>query len=246
MLTGKNIVITGGSRGIGKAIALEYAKNHANLAIIATRNSKAAIDTINELKGLKIDAKLYFCDVKDPEQVEGVSQEILADFGRIDVLVNNAGITRDNLLPNLGIMDIDGVIDVNLKGCIFVTRSFTRNFVKNRGGNVINISSVVGMMGNKGQTNYAASKAGIIGFTKSFAKEYGRKGIRCNAIAPGYIATEMTAALDENQTQEMKKQIPLARLGNPEDVAKLALFLAADASGYITGEVIKVDGGMYV
>ncbi|MCR5557181.1 MAG: 3-oxoacyl-[acyl-carrier-protein] reductase [Butyrivibrio sp.] len=246
MLTGKNIVITGGTRGIGRAIAIEYAKNHANLAIIATRNSEAATHTIEELKSFKIDVKLYICDVKDPEQVEGAAQEILADFGKIDVLVNNAGITRDNLLPSLTVMDIDDVIDVNLKGCMLVTRSFTRNFVKNRSGNIINISSVVGLMGNKGQTNYAASKAGIIGFSKSVAKEYGRKNIRCNAIAPGYIATEMTAALDETQTSEMKKQIPLARLGNPEDVAKLALFLASDASGYITGEVIKVDGGMYV
>ena len=246
MLIGKNIVITGGTRGIGKAIAMEYAKNHANLAIIATRNSEMATNTIDELKSLKIDAKLYICDVKDPVQVEGTAQEILADFGKIDVLVNNAGITRDNLLPSLSVMDIDDVIDVNLKGCMLVTRSFTRNFVKNRSGNIINISSVVGLMGNKGQTNYAASKAGIIGFSKAVAKEYGRKNVRCNVIAPGYIATEMTAVLDEAQTTEVKRQIPLARLGNPEDVAKLALFLASDASSYITGEVIKVDGGMYV
>ena len=246
MLKGNNIVITGGSRGIGKAIAMEYARNGSNLAIIAANNSKVANDTIEELKGLKSDARLYICDVKNHEQVEAVSQEILADFGKIDVLVNNAGITRDNLLPSLNITDIDDVIDVNLKGCIYVTRAFMRSFVKNRTGNIINISSVVGLMGNKGQTNYAASKAGIVGFTKSVAKEYGKRNIRCNAIAPGYIATEMTAELSEAQTQEIKKQIPMERLGTPEDVAKLALFLASDMSDYITGEVIKVDGGMYV
>lgn len=246
MLKGKNIVITGGTRGIGKAIALEYARNGANLAIIATKDGETAENTIKEIKGLNGDARLYICDVKDPDQVESVSQEILADFGSVDVLVNNAGITRDNLLPSLKVNDIDDVIDVNLKGCMLMSRAFIRNFVKSRSGNIINISSVVGLMGNKGQTNYAASKAGIIGFTKSVAKEYGKRNIRCNSIAPGYIATEMTAKLNENQTEEIKRQIPMDKLGTPEDVAKTALFLASDMSSYITGEVIKVDGGMYV
>ena len=246
MLKGKNAVITGGSRGIGKAIALEFAKNGADIAIIATGESKASDETLKELESFGITARMYYCDVRDAEQVESAVQEIIADFGSIDILVNNAGITKDNLLPSLGIMDIDNVIDVNLKGCMFVTRSFIRNFVRHRKGSIINISSVVGLMGNKGQTNYAASKAGIVGFTKSVAKEYGRKNIRCNAIAPGYITTDMTAALSETQTEEIKSEIPMGKLGSPEDVARLALFLGSEMSSYITGEVIKVDGGMYV
>ena len=173
-------------------------------------------------------------------------QEILADFGQVDVLVNNAGITRDNILPSLSTMDIDDVIDVNLKGTMYVTKAFIRQFVRKRSGSIINISSVVGLMGNKGQTNYSASKAGIIGFTKSVAREYGKKNIRCNAVAPGYIATDMTGALSDEQRDMIRTQIPLGTLGDPENVADLVLFLASDASSYITGEVIKVDGGMYV
>ncbi len=246
MLTGKVAVITGGTRGIGNAIANLFAKNGASLAIIATRDNERAQKAINTIKELGADVRLYVCDVKDAEQVESVSEEILADFGKVDILVNNAGITRDNLLPSLSVMDIDDVIDINLKGTMFVTRSFIRSFVKQRHGNIINISSVVGLMGNKGQTNYAASKAGIVGFTKSVAKEYGRRSVRCNAIAPGYISTEMTEELSEAQVSELKAQLPLTRLGSPEDVANLALFLASENSSYITGEVIKVDGGMYV
>ncbi len=246
MLKGKNAVITGGTRGIGKAIAFLYAQNHANLAIIASRNSIEAENTVKELKELNADVQLFICDVKDFEQVNTVSQKILEHFDKIDILVNNAGITRDNLLPGLSQEDIDDVIDVNLKGCIYVTRALTRNFVKNHGGSVINISSVVGLMGNKGQTNYSASKAGLVGFTKAFSKEYGRKNIRCNAIAPGFIDTGMTAVLSKEQSAEIEKQIPMGRIGQPEDIAKLALFLASNDSGYITGEIIKVDGGLYV
>ena len=246
MLKGKVAVITGGTRGIGNAIAKKYAENGANLAIIATKDNEKAQAAIEELKKNGTDVKLYPCDIKNADQVASVSEAILADFGGVDIVVNNAGITRDNLLPGMSIADIDDVIDINLKGTMYVTRSFIRNFIKRKGGNVINISSVVGLMGNKGQANYAASKAGIVGFTKTVAKEYGRKNIRCNAIAPGYIATEMTAQLSEAQTDELKKQLPLTRLGTPEDIAELALFLASEKSSYITGEVIKVDGGMYV
>lgn len=246
MLEGKVAVISGGTRGIGNAIAWKFAEQGANLALIATRDSERNKKAVKELSETGRDVRLYICDVKDPEQVVSVAEEILADFGTVDVLVNNAGITRDNLLPSLSVMDIDEVIDVNLKGTIYLTRAFIREFVKQRHGNIVNISSVVGLMGNKGQANYAASKAGIIGFTKTVAKEYGRRNIRCNAIAPGYIQTEMTAALNEEQTNEIAKQLPLGRLGQPEDVADLALFLAGDSSRYITGEVIKVDGGMYV
>jgi 3-oxoacyl-[acyl-carrier protein] reductase len=246
MLKGKKAVITGASRGIGRAIALEFAGNGADVAVVASSESKKALETLKELSDFGVTARMYYCNVSDAGQVEDTVRNILADFGTIDILVNNAGITRDNLLPSLEIADIDNVIDVNLKGCMFVTRAFIRNFVRHRSGSIINISSVVGLMGNKGQTGYAASKAGIVGFTKSVAREYGRKNIRCNAIAPGYITTDMTAALSDTQTEEMKKAIPMGKLGSPEDVARLALFLGSEMSSYITGEVIKVDGGMYV
>ncbi len=246
MLKGKKAVITGGTRGIGQAIAERFAEEGADLAIIGTRESDYALQTVKKLSGYGVDARLYVCNVRDPEQVAAVAEEILADLGSVDILVNNAGITRDNLLAGLKEPDIDDVIDINLKGTIFVTKAFIRNFIKQRHGSIINISSVVGMMGNKGQTNYAASKAGVIGFTKSVAKEYGKKNIRCNAIAPGYIATEMTAVLGEEQARAIADSLPLGKLGEASDVAELALFLASDRSGYITGEVIKVDGGMYV
>ena len=246
MLKGKTAVVTGGTRGIGKAIAKKFAENGANVAVIATSDNTRAQETIKELQNLGVNARLYTCNIRDAEEVASVKEEILADFSKVDILVNNAGVTRDNLLPGLSIMDIDDVIDINLKGTMFMTRAFIRDFVRNRGGNVINISSVVGLMGNKGQTNYAASKAGIVGLTKSVAKEYGRKNIRCNAIAPGYIETDMTGKLSDTQKGEIASNIPMTKLGKPEDVANAALFLASDLSGYITGEILKVDGGMYV
>ncbi len=246
LLEKKVAVITGGTRGIGNAIAGKFAENGADLALIATRAGSDALAEIDELSRTGSKVRLYTCDIKDPEQVEAVYEEILADFGRVDILVNNAGITKDNLLLGLTNMDIDDVIDINLKGTIFVTRTFIKSFIRQRKGSIINISSVVGLMGNKGQANYSASKAGIIGFTKSVAKEYGKRNVRCNAIAPGYIKTRMTDALSDAQKDEIKKSIAIERLGTPDDVANLAVFLAGDNSSYITGEVIKVDGGLYV
>ncbi|HAP33190.1 MAG TPA: 3-oxoacyl-[acyl-carrier-protein] reductase [Lachnospiraceae bacterium] len=246
MLKEKVAVITGGSRGIGRCIAKKFAQNHANVALIATKDGEEIRNAAKELSSLGVTAKAYFANVADMDEMENVAASIIKDFGRVDVLVNNAGITKDNLLMSMKRDEIDAVIDVNLKGCMYSTKAFLRNFLKQKSGNVINISSVVGMMGNKGQTNYSASKAGIIGFTKSLAKEYGKKNLRANAIAPGYIETSMTEVLSDEVKDAIKKEIVLGRLGKPEDVADLALFLASDMSSYITGEVIKVDGGMYV
>ncbi len=246
MLDGKVAVITGGTRGIGRAIAEKFASCGADIALIATSDSDAAKETMSALEKTGRKVRFYICDISNSKDVVDVSEEILADLGHVDILVNNAGITRDNLLPALKDSDIDDVIDVNLKGTIYMTKAFIRSFIKQRNGNIINISSVVGLMGNKGQANYAASKAGIVGFTKSVAKEYGSRKIRCNAIAPGYIETDMTGSLGEEYTKAITGMIPLGTLGKPEDVAELALFLASESSRYITGEVIKVDGGMYV
>lgn len=246
MLKEKVAVITGGSRGIGRCIAKKFAQNHANVALIATKDGEEIRNAVGELSSLGVTAKAYFANVADMDEMENAAASIIKDFGRVDVLVNNAGITKDNLLMSMKRDEIDAVIDVNLKGCMYSTKAFLRNFLKQKSGNVINISSVVGMMGNKGQTNYSASKAGIIGFTKSLAKEYGKKNLRANAIAPGYIETSMTEVLSDEVKDAIKKEIVLGRLGKPEDVADLALFLASDMSSYITGEVIKVDGGMYV
>ena len=245
-LQGKTALITGGTRGIGYAVAKKFAEHGARLALLAAHGGERAEAAVKELRNNGAEVVFYVCDVSDAAAVAETVTKVLADFGGVDILVNNAGITRDNLLPALTEADIDEVIDINLKGTIHMTQALIRPFMKKRSGVIINLSSVVGMMGNKGQTNYAASKAGVIGFTKAVAKEYGRRNIRCNAIAPGYIATDMTAALSEEMTAELTKQLPIARLGQAEDVANLALFLASDASSYITGEVIKVDGGMYI
>ena len=245
MLNGRVAVVTGGSRGIGKAIALKLANNGAKVAIFATRESEAVNQTLSELKATGNEVMFVPCDVSNFEQVKSSIDSVIEHFGKIDILVNNAGITRDKLLMQMSEEDFDDVISVNLKGTYNTVKACIRPFIRNKYGKIINISSVVGLMSNPGQVNYAASKAGIVGLTKSLAKEYAAKGITCNAIAPGFIATDMTEDLLDKQ-EGLINMIPMKKVGNPEDIANLALFLASDMSSYITGEVIKVDGGMYI
>lgn len=246
MLNGKTAIVTGGTRGIGRAIALQLAKDGADIAVIATKENEASNTVIREIENLGRKAVFFPCDIADAQAVGNTVTQILEVFGKIDILVNNAGITKDALLLQMKEDDFSQVIDVNLKGCFHMIKACIRPFVKQRGGKIINISSVVGMMGNAGQVNYAASKAGVIGLTKSVAREYAAKGITCNAVAPGYIQTEMTKALGEQASEGILGQIPLKKYGIPEDVANVVSFLAGDGAAYITGEVIKVDGGMYI
>lgn len=244
-LEGKTAVVTGGSRGIGFAAALELAKSGAEVAIVYAGNDAAANAACEEISCIST-CKAYKCDVSDFERVKETTEKILADFKKVDILVNNAGITRDKLVMQMKEEDFDACINTNLKGAFNFIKHFSRSFLKQRSGRIINISSVVGLMGNVGQANYAASKAGIIGLTKSVAKEFASRGITCNAIAPGYIETDMTGALSEDMRAEFVKSIPLGRAGAPSDVAKAVLFLASDDASYITGQVLSVDGGMYI
>ena len=242
LLKDKVAVITGASRGIGKAIAVKFAENGAKLALIS--RSDGAIRLAQQLSDQGFFAKGYQLDVSDYQQAQQVAQQILQDFETVDILVNNAGITRDTLLLRMSEEDWDKVILVNLKSVFNMTKAFLQTMVRKRSGVFVNISSVVGRGGNAGQANYAASKAGIIGFTKSVAKEYGNRNIRANVIAPGFIETDMTKDLPEKVVQEYVQRIPLRRPGKPEEVANVALFLASDMSSYITGQVINVCGGM--
>jgi 3-oxoacyl-[acyl-carrier protein] reductase len=235
MLKNKIAVITGGSRGIGFAIANTMAKNRAGIVIL----------DMNEPEDLG-DFTFLKCNVADYNETENVVKTILDRFGRIDILVNNAGITRDKLTPVMSESEFDAVLNVNLKGTFNMIRHTYRQFMKNKSGKIINMASVVGMMGNAGQVNYSASKAGVIGLTKSVAKELASRGINCNAIAPGFIGTTMTGAMTEAAKGEITKSIPMGRIGTPDDVANLALFLASGYSDYITGEIIKIDGGLYI
>lgn len=246
MLSGKTAIVTGGTRGIGKEIALQLARKGADIAVLATQRSKEADAVIGEITAMGRRAVFFACNIAEEQQVIDTVAEVIRHFQRIDILINNAGITQDKLLIQMEEEAFDRVIDVNLKGCFHMLKTCMRLFIKQRYGRIVNISSVVGMMGNAGQANYAASKAGIIGLTKSIAKEYAGKGITCNAVAPGYIQTEMTSVLSEQATQAILSQIPQKRLGRPEDVANLVCFLVQEETSYITGEVIRVDGGMYI
>jgi 3-oxoacyl-[acyl-carrier protein] reductase len=243
-LTGKTAFITGASRGIGYAIAKKFAEQGANIVFTHLANLEQEHALESELRGLGVEVKAYHSDASDFNAVHEVIQATIDRFGGIDILVNNAGITRDHLLLRMDEQAWDEVIKVNLKSVFNTVKAATRTFIKQRSGSIINISSVVGIKGNTGQANYSASKAGIIGFTKSVALELASRNVRSNAIAPGFIQTAMTESLMETATQEWLKNIPLRRVGTPDDVANCALFLASDSSSYITGQVIQVDGGM--
>ncbi len=244
LLEGKNVIITGASRGIGMGIAQVFAEHGANVAFTYSSSDAPALELEKQLTSKGVKAKAYKSNAASFEQSEQLIAQVLTDFGGIDVLVNNAGITKDNLLMRMSEEDFDSVIDINLKSVFNMTKAVQRTMLKQRKGSIINMSSVVGVKGNAGQTNYAASKAGMIGFTKSVALELGSRNIRCNAIAPGFIETEMTDKLDEKVVQGWRDGIPLKRGGRPEDVANACLFLASDLSDYITGQVLNVDGGM--
>ena len=243
-MEGKVALVTGGARGIGRAIALELAKGGAIVVINYNGSQDKAMDLKQEIESRGGRAEIYQCNVSDFAKCEELVQGIVKQFGSLDILVNNAGITKDGLLMKMSEEDFDKVIDVNLKGAFNTIRFASRQMLKQKSGRIINLSSVVGVAGNAGQANYASSKAGIIGLTKAAAKELASRGITVNAIAPGFIETDMTDALPEKVKESTVSQIPLARFGRPEDVAKLAAFLASEASGYITGQVLHVDGGM--
>lgn len=244
LLEGKTAIITGASRGIGKAIAERFVKEGAKVAFTYLSSEEKANALAEELSKNGGEVVGFRSNAADYEDSLKLIDDVLAKFGSIDVVVNNAGITRDNLLMRMGEEDWDTVMQTNLKSIFNMTKAVQRTMLKQRAGSIINMSSVVGIKGNAGQSNYAASKAGIIGFSKSIALELGSRNIRCNAIAPGFIETEMTGQLDEKVVEEWRKAIPLKRGGTPDDVAQLALFLASDLSTYITGQVINVDGGM--
>lgn len=243
-LTGKNALVTGASRGIGRAIAVELAKNGANIAISYVNNKDKADEVVNEIKGYGVKAIAVKADVSKEEEVLNMVKIVKESIGSIDILVNNAGINRDNLLMRMSTEDWDKVIDTNLKGTYLCSKALIRDMIKKKSGKIINITSVAGVAGNFGQTNYSASKAGVIGFTKSLAKEVASRGINVNAIAPGLIETDMTLALKEDIRDSLVKNIPMGRLGTVQDIANIVIFLASEKSNYITGQVINVDGGM--
>jgi len=236
-------VVTGAGRGIGRAIALKFANEGADV-VCASRTAENSEKVAGEVRALGRKAWAIAVDVSDAAAVSAAAARILADCGKVDILINNAGVTRDGLLMRMSDADWDAVLNTNLKGAFLFTKAFTRSFVKQRSGRIINVASVIGLIGNAGQANYAASKAGLIGFTQSVAKELGSRGITVNALAPGFIETDMTAALTEEMKAKLLENIPLNSLGQPEDIANAALFLAGPGARYVTGQVLTVDGGM--
>lgn len=243
-LNGKTALVTGASRGIGRAIALRLAEDGANVAIIYAGSADKAEAVVNEITALGVNAKAYRCNVADSAAVNETVKAVTNDLGKIDILVNNAGITRDGLMLRMKDEDFDAVLDTNLKGAFNMIRACYSGFIRKKSGRIINISSVSGIMGNAGQANYSASKAGVIGLTKSVARELASRGITCNAVAPGFIQTDMTEKLGDNNP--LLNSIPLGRMGKPEDIAAAVAFLASDSAAYITGEVLKVDGGLAI
>jgi 3-oxoacyl-[acyl-carrier protein] reductase len=243
-LEGKTALVTGASRGIGREIALELARQGANVAVNFAGSEAKANEVVDEIKALGREAFTIQCDVSNSEQVTSMVKETVDRFGKLDILVNNAGITRDNLLMRMKEEEWDDVININLKGVFLCTKAVTRQMMKQRNGRIINIASIVGVSGNPGQANYVAAKAGVIGLTKTTAKELASRNITVNAIAPGFITTDMTDKLTEEVKTEMLKQIPLARFGEPKDIAKVTAFLASDDSSYMTGQTLHIDGGM--
>ena len=244
LLKGKNVIITGGSRGIGRGIAEKFAEQGANIAFTCVKMSDTSLELAKSLEKIGVEAKAYESDAADFDAAIKLAEDVLNDFGSIDVLVNNAGITKDNLLMRMSEEDFNDVMKINMNSVFNNTKAVLRQMLKQRSGSIINLSSVVGVKGNAGQSNYSSSKAGIIGFTKSVALELGSRNIGCNAIAPGFIETEMTKALSNDQVNDWADSIPLKRTGQVEDIANTSLFLASDMSSYITGQVINVCGGM--
>jgi len=245
LLKGKTAIITGATRGIGKGIAEVFARNGCNIAFTFASSVEKAKIMEKELSGFGVKARGYHSDASDFDAAQKLVDDVLEEFGQIDVVVNNAGITRDNLLMRMSLEDYEEVIRVNLNSAFNLTKAVVKPMMKQRNGSIINMSSIVGRKGNAGQANYAASKAGLIGLSKSVALELGSRNIRCNVIAPGFIETEMTEKLDPKVVEEWRATIPLKRGGTPEDIANACLFLASDLSNYITGQVLSVDGGMY-
>lgn len=246
MLDGKIALVTGAAKGIGKAIALALAADGAFVVVNYNGSKERAEQVAEEIRKLGSDGITYQCNVADTKAVDAMVKDVIKTYGRLDILINNAGITRDNLIMKMSEEDFDAVIDANLKGCFNTIKAASRQMLKQRAGRIINIASVSGILGNAGQANYAASKAGIIGLTKTIARELASRGITVNAIAPGFVDTDMTQALPDSVKEAATAQIPLGRFGKPEDIANMAAYLASEKASYITGQVISVDGGMAI